>query len=1099
MLRRVSLIPTTCYSNRRLSVIQTTASHTDGCQSHRRAERMTLGSREGIGVDGRRNSSRKPEGCEEEEDGETGSEDRDTKGDGAESLHPSTAGSPGLPGPVPPDPVPTEPVLTEPGIGSAPPPLTSTEPTPPSHDQHHFLRSSVRPPSKRIRKDSVGPAGDGPGGARSREGGSSSQGASGPSGSAAGAAAGGVSKASRGPADKEEQAGNQKRARRQWESWSAEDKNSFFEGLYEHGKDFEAIQNNIAMKYKKRGKPANMVKNKEQVRHFYYRTWHKISKHIDFANVYTRVLKKSSQELYGLICYAELRKKVGGLMDDKNVTKLNELIQHGATTVRSKGRNLRIKAPMCRALKKLCDPDGMSEEEDQRPARLPLKVAVELQPRTNHSWARVQSLAHNPRLRMMVELHRTVASLIEYLKHKWAFHDERILKSLREREALGGPAGPGAPPPGRPRAEELFLYPAECSTVTALPGVARVVHSKASCTVHWQESGRPRPGGGARPGPPPRAPKDLQTAQGILGIHGPAPPPPRGGPRLAGRGADPRRPEPPPASDPPAEPGGEDRKAPPPGAPPPSQTSSGPKVEAGNGEGPDAGAGPPEEAGGGPPGAPSPGPERRPCGGVEDTPTAAAAPSPDAKPPGARGEEGGAPRPPSALEEKERLAEAIREGGWSVGGADGVTLAELYLMLGRPSKLQLEYEWQPAPPPPDPAPAGPPAPQPRPPSANRVLRCLLRLVATEVNPKPLAPEQGSSAPSPLKLPQEEQSGALTPPGKGPAPAIRSPGCGRQPPSLRGPKALLPNAAAGGRHLPRSLLGAAPGGDQEGGVFAIPTTLPPNSSRHSRMFSPNKEAQLAFRQQLDSISMQSDLFLAKQKKPRSRQLRKPLVVQVRHSTLSRQLRKPLVVQVRTLHSDAPVASAWWFRGPRCRDHRDTPPRLLLLASVNSPAAVQGRDFLRRYRGGISPQVTGADFRRSTADFPPQYRGRELRRRCDRLAASLQASSASPSREGSRTWGHALLDPGPGRGDGDLPTGHLATEDPAAAAQRPRRVGLPGPTGPGPRPPGPSPAPRPGAQAAGAQAPRRRPGPAAGPQAPAPGRRAARAPGPRPRSG
>lgn len=53
---------------------------------------------------------------------------------------------------------------------------------------------------------------------------------------------------------------------------------------FQHGKDFEAIQNNIAMRYKKRGKPANMVKNKEQVRHFYYRTWHKISKHIDFAN-----------------------------------------------------------------------------------------------------------------------------------------------------------------------------------------------------------------------------------------------------------------------------------------------------------------------------------------------------------------------------------------------------------------------------------------------------------------------------------------------------------------------------------------------------------------------------------------------------------------------------------------------------------------------------------------------------------------------------------------------------------------------------------------------------------------------------------------------
>lgn len=54
--------------------------------------------------------------------------------------------------------------------------------------------------------------------------------------------------------------------------------------ILQHGKDFEAIQNNIALKYKKKGKPASMVKNKEQVRHFYYRTWHKISKYIDFDN-----------------------------------------------------------------------------------------------------------------------------------------------------------------------------------------------------------------------------------------------------------------------------------------------------------------------------------------------------------------------------------------------------------------------------------------------------------------------------------------------------------------------------------------------------------------------------------------------------------------------------------------------------------------------------------------------------------------------------------------------------------------------------------------------------------------------------------------------
>lgn len=51
----------------------------------------------------------------------------------------------------------------------------------------------------------------------------------------AGSGAGGASKSApkgQGPAEKEE-GGSQKRVRRQWESWSTEDKNSFFEGLYE--------------------------------------------------------------------------------------------------------------------------------------------------------------------------------------------------------------------------------------------------------------------------------------------------------------------------------------------------------------------------------------------------------------------------------------------------------------------------------------------------------------------------------------------------------------------------------------------------------------------------------------------------------------------------------------------------------------------------------------------------------------------------------------------------------------------------------------------------------------------------------------------------
>uniref|UniRef100_A0A8C9XD34 Protein cramped-like n=1 Tax=Sander lucioperca TaxID=283035 RepID=A0A8C9XD34_SANLU len=817
---------------------------------------MTLGSREGIGVDGRRNPSRKPEGCDEEESGEQASEERSTKGDdGVEILNPSTTDlSPGSAPVLPASPP------NQTGLASTQHSQTSAEPAPPCQDQHHFLRSSVRPPSKRIRKDSIGSTINGHGGAKSKgaENGSSSQGTVGQSGPVSGST-GGVSKASKGQgsAEKEEQSGNQKRARRQWESWSTEDKNSFFEGLYEHGKDFEAIQNNIAMKYKKRGKPANMVKNKEQVRHFYYRTWHKISKHIDFANVYSRVLKKSSQELYGLICYAELRKKVGGLMDDKNVAKLNELIQQGATTVRSKGRNLRIKAPMCRALKKLCDPDGVSDEEDQKPVRLPLKVAVELQPRSNQSWARVQSLAHNPRLRMVVELHRKVSSLIEYLKQKWAYHDQRIVSFKTSYDLQ-------LSSPSKSQQDELFLFPAESSTLTTLPGVARVVHSKASCTVHWLESGKNRPNA-----------KELPAAQ-ILGIHT-APPlrtstkSGRGGTVAAGgagssvtvlgdsRRTEPLNPEPSQDCSTKVE-----EKRPQSVSVPASSQQTVAAREEGIGIGPFEG------------GTTCTGMEASSglavtksmdnlCSGTESSSeqckeelnTSTSSPegnqTPPAKPSVTGSEEGMLQG--SAPAAKERAVEQIRGEGWSARDAENVTLAELYLMFGKPGKLQLEYEWQPIAAPFNNQENGQASLQLKPNRTHRVLRCLLKLVATEVNPKPLAPELCSTATSPLKTHQEEQNQALTPPGKGPIAGVRSPSFGRQQASLRGARLHLPNAGvSGGRNLPRSLLGSTAGSDGESGVFAVPTTLPPNSSRHNRMFSPNKEAELALKQQLDSISV-----------------------------------------------------------------------------------------------------------------------------------------------------------------------------------------------------------------------------------------------------
>ncbi|XP_067859420.1 protein cramped-like isoform X2 [Heptranchias perlo] len=885
-----------------------------------------------------------------------------------------------------------------------------------SPDQHHFLRSSVRPPSKRLRKDSSASNGSS---AFQNNKGKGPEGGAATSGYASGIAAGSAAGSSKTTAKSlssisgEKEEGNKKKVRRQWESWSAEDKNSFFEGLYEHGKDFEAIQNNIALKYKKKGKPASMVKNKEQVRHFYYRTWHKISKYIDFNNVFSRGLKKSSQELYGLICYGELRKKIGGCMDDKNAAKLNELIQAGATTVRYKGRNLRIKAPMCRALKKLCDPDGISDEEDQKPVRLPLKVPLELLPRSNYTWARVQNLAQNPRLRMMVELHRKVSSLIEFLKHKWALQEFRIRKSLEERQHDSGDGESRIV--GLEEKAELHLYPAENCTLTALPGVAKVVHSKACCTVHWQETGRCRQNiKDAHLLPPAQIlarasiTKDLtvplsQGAQATVRGHVKqmrATTDGRTGSKmtglLTGEGTQSTEEETPSLEGISAEEAASHQESP--KAEEFFDVGQQELVETGENlfNSPKANSDISTEECNGNEALLMESPESATttelcvCGGVVNTDEASLVdPVPhymkscqnlvvaercvckdkssekDVTASGINGFSGdpsavhsgtievielnteqfavsggqlpndttskssssttlddGDNRTPPAIctheqpvacthevsdtdclvrqalliaspsqgqpssasivpkppkEDATHLAQQMQEDGWSLRTSENLTLAEVYLMLGKPNKLQLEYDWV----------------QTQRNSAEetertngashhtqRLLKCLLQIITTEVNPKP-SPESSSVATSPMKSNHEDQM--HTPPGKV-ITLTRSPGCVRNTAAIRTNKTVTPTAASGMRNVQKTLVVPCSSGgsgnsssDADSGVFAVPTILPPNS-RHNKMYSPSKESELTFRQQLDSFSRQPDIYLPKQRKLRNNRPRKPLVVQ-----------------------------------------------------------------------------------------------------------------------------------------------------------------------------------------------------------------------------
>lgn len=211
------------------------------------------------------------------------------------------------------------------------------------------------------------------------------------------------------------QTGDPGKTRRTWEQWSADDKNSFFEAVCEFGKDFESIQSYIAQRSKKKGVPGHCIKNKDQVRHFYYRTWHKISKVMDIGEGREDV-KKQTQELYGLINYAELRKKYSASINEKNGQLLTELVLTGSTMVKIRGKRIRIKTPLCRALKKL---NNVEDAKDDLPPKLPSDVYVELRPKNNAAWVHVQSLAQNPRVRTKTSLQRRLSNVLECLQSRW--------------------------------------------------------------------------------------------------------------------------------------------------------------------------------------------------------------------------------------------------------------------------------------------------------------------------------------------------------------------------------------------------------------------------------------------------------------------------------------------------------------------------------------------------------------------------------------------------------------------------------------------------------------------------------------------------------
>lgn len=228
--------------------------------------------------------------------------------------------------------------------------------------------------------------------------------------------------------------------RRQWEVWSPHDKKYFFEALFEHGKDFDSLESFMAQKHSRNRKEYvnNCVdsspKTKNQIRHFYYRSWHKISPYINQSS--NDETGRQVLELYSLICYGELRRRCGGKIDDKLGRKLNELVKIGSTIVKIKGKKIHIKVPYCRALKRLHNVEEIREESGK--LKLPEKIRLEFVPQSNADLWHVQSTLNNPRIAIFSKLDCRLSFIFEYLDSKWRTFKDIYIEELNGYRPTNG-------------------------------------------------------------------------------------------------------------------------------------------------------------------------------------------------------------------------------------------------------------------------------------------------------------------------------------------------------------------------------------------------------------------------------------------------------------------------------------------------------------------------------------------------------------------------------------------------------------------------------------------------------------------------------------
>lgn len=168
-------------------------------------------------------------------------------------------------------------------------------------------------------------------------------------------------------------------------------------------------------------------KKREQIRNFYNKLYSKLASLIEKLDDH---VEKITQELYLLINYGEIWKKLGFKFNNKTKKLLEELIHQGYTILRFKSKNVRLRTPPCKALKKI-NKIGVDEETNLVTSReLPKDVIVEFHPSTNRDWLRVQSISQNPRVRAKLSMQKRISNILVFLENKWNISPDKLNRSV---------------------------------------------------------------------------------------------------------------------------------------------------------------------------------------------------------------------------------------------------------------------------------------------------------------------------------------------------------------------------------------------------------------------------------------------------------------------------------------------------------------------------------------------------------------------------------------------------------------------------------------------------------------------------------------------